>query len=124
MSEKQKKQELLHRQEQLTSEMKSIREWIAEIEAEEILPQIKKYEGNYYKFENLYSPDNKWWEYVHIIESNILNYPVHSTFAIDSDNKISIFMGIDYIILKNLIEITKEEFEREKEKIIGILKKM
>ena len=114
----------IEKQEQLYQiEYNKFRDMVYEEEEEKLKPYAKTFLGKCYKFENSYGSGDKWWLYlkVHNVEDTSL-YCIslqkanNNTIEIKPDEYKCVWNYENPF--KGYIEITKEEFEEQKENFI------
>jgi hypothetical protein len=113
----------MSRKEELNIIIGTARDELYELELKEKEERNSKILGRYFKYLNSYGGiDNKWWMYYYYKSLDSCRDFIADTFQIDNSEKIEIDLNSSqYYYPESMIEITKEEYIAEWNKIISIL---
>ncbi len=103
--------------------LKSVQEELEIRRQEEIEVRRKEFKPGYFKYDNGYSAENRWWMYIHTLAMTSENRLEVFMFQKTSDNKISFETDNHHYNFYNFednlyIPISEEEFDVERLKLI------
>lgn len=104
-------EELEHRLKILYEQRDSMMERIEQLKSDKELPGLKKkYEGKYFKFNNGYNSQERWWLYVHVREIKSRGHFLVSRFETTTDGKSEFGTQIEYSTSLFQVPITKFQY--------------
>lgn len=119
-----KLEELNKQKAKILEDLRNVNGRIEELELQEQLPALKKqYEGRYFKYQNSYSSERKWWMYVRCVKVVDTRHAVVDYFE-SADDGDTFKLGYETGFYLFQVPIRKAEWDRELKKFKKAIEKL